>query len=65
MMPASRSYVAELESRSAAAAGSITKVDRDGEIGAPAKHVEKATKEWFDKDKIGLLCSPGHRPTLL
>jgi hypothetical protein len=43
----------------------ITKVDRDGEIGAPAKHVEKATKEWFDKDKIGLLCSPGHRPTLL
>jgi hypothetical protein len=66
MMPASRSYVAELGSRlPAAAAGSITKVDCDGEIGAPAKHVEKATKEWFDKDKIGLLCSPGHRPTLL
>jgi hypothetical protein len=62
MMPASRSYVAELESRSAAAAGSITKVGRDGEIGAPAKHVEKATKG-CDNDKIGLLCSPGHRPT--
>jgi hypothetical protein len=34
-MPASRSYVVELESRSAAAAGSITKVDRDAEIACP------------------------------
>jgi hypothetical protein len=35
----SRTYVAEPESRSAAAAGSITKVDHDAEIDVSAKHV--------------------------
>ena len=28
----------------------------------PGEARREATKEWFDKDKIGLLCSPGHRP---
>jgi hypothetical protein len=34
-------------------------VDRDAEIDVSAKHVEKTTKDWIDKDKIGLLWSLG------
>jgi hypothetical protein len=40
---------------SAAAAGSTksaTKVDRDVEIAALARHVSKATRGWIGKDKI-------------
>jgi hypothetical protein len=45
----------ELETMSAAAAGSTkstTKVDRDVEIAALARHVSKATRAWIGKDKI-------------